>query len=109
MQLKGIRVELKTPNEMAALVKKSIENSERVNTQVNRASVDFGNWALTLKLALKDLEDVRSSAAKLRIQAERAKQKGSADQYRKIESNAADGIAKYGKLAKAIASVDKLL
>lgn len=109
MQLRGMRVELASPKEMAATVKNAIAKADEVNTRVQRVSVDVGNWALALKMALKDLETTKASANGLRIQAERAKQKDSAKQYDKIATDADKAITKYSKVAKALAALDKSL
>ena len=60
MQLRGIKIELASPKEMAATVKNAIAKADEVNTRVQRVSVDVGNWALALKIALKDLEKTQS-------------------------------------------------
>ena len=109
MQLRGIKIELASPKEMAATVKNAIAKADEVNTRVQRVSVDVGNWALALKIALKDLEKTQSLARGLRIQAERAKQKDSARQYGKIEDDASKAISQYSKLTKALSALDKSL
>lgn len=97
------------PKETAQKIKKSIDSSDEVATRLQRLASEVGNYALQINNALKVLEQAKSTARLGRLQSEKAKQKDAAKQWAKLEDQAVTAIAKYGKLAKAVQTLDKAL
>lgn len=110
MQKKVINVQFAVnPKDVLKKIKSAIDSSDEVASRMQRISVDVGNWALSINNALKALNDAKDTARLLRVQSERVKQKDAANQWGKLENQAASAIAKYEKLAKAVKALDKVL